>query len=396
MRNALHSKDIGAVIRAWRHHPAHGSHPIPQTELARWLDITQGHLSRIENGRNRVRDLDKLTHYALTLGVPRELLWFEIDDPEPLPRPAAHALQLRSGTVAGAAALQPTLANSLLTTLHEYVLTDKLTGPHPLLPIVAQQLQLIERLERTSRPRGRERLRTVRARFAEFLGWLHQDAGNLAAALAATKAAATLAHETGATQLLSYIRMRQSNLAADAGNPHAVIDLAQAALHSDVPNPPRHRAIALRQLAHGYARLGNATACVRALDQAQHYAAEHGDDDLAGYCTSEYIAMEAASCLVELGRPEQAIEILEPQLPRWQPDNRRDLGRALTVLARALARTRQPDDALKVAAHALAITTETRSTRTEFELYRLARELHTYEAPDHAAELRIHLHKALL
>ncbi|WP_425302833.1 helix-turn-helix domain-containing protein [Nocardia wallacei] len=65
--------------------------------LAHEFGITQSQLSRIENGRHRIRDLDKLTHYARTLGVPAELLWFELD--EPVPRlPVAEPLQLRNGT----------------------------------------------------------------------------------------------------------------------------------------------------------------------------------------------------------------------------------------------------------------------------------------------------------
>ncbi|GAB2706956.1 helix-turn-helix domain-containing protein [Nocardia thraciensis] len=398
MRNALRSKDIGTVIRNWRHHPAHGAHPVPQTELAGWLNITQGQLSRIENGRNRVRDLDKLTHYARTLGVPAELLWFEIDDPEPPPVPTTDPLRLRSGTVTAAThAAEPALTDSLLTTLDEYVLTDNLTGPHALLPIVTGQVQFVEDLEHGSRGHTRNRLHAVHARYAEFLGWLHQDAGNLPAAIEWTTRAETIAREARDGRLLSYIQMRLSNLAADTRNPQATIDLAQAALRPRTALTPRLRAIALRQLAHGLAQLGRADDCARALDLAWNNAT-HPDataDDLAGYCTPEYIAMEAAHCLVELGRPEQAVTTLEPRLPRWQPGNRRDLGRSLAILAVAFARTQQPDQALKVAEHALAITADTHSNRTEQQLYRVVRELHNIHSPDHAAELRIALHKTL-
>lgn len=55
MRQALLTWEIGAVLRAWRRHPAHGGRPVPQIELAWWLGITQGQLSRIESGRHRWR-----------------------------------------------------------------------------------------------------------------------------------------------------------------------------------------------------------------------------------------------------------------------------------------------------------------------------------------------------
>ncbi|MFJ1455283.1 helix-turn-helix domain-containing protein [Nocardia sp. N2S4-5] len=398
VRTALRSKDIGAVIRAWRHHPAHGPRPVPQTDLARWLDITQGQLSRIENGRSRVRDIDKLSRYARVLGVPAELLWFEIDEPAPNPPPATERLRLPSGTVDVAApAAKPVLADSLLSTLDEYVLTDNLAGPHALLPIVTQQVQFVEHLARVSRGRTRTKLRAVHARFAEFLGWLHQDAGNLRAAIEWTTTAAGIAREAHDDRLLSYIRMRQSNLAADSGNPHATIELAQAALRTPARLTPRLRAMAWRQLAHGHAQLGAAGDCAHDLEQAWDHATQPDgeNDQLADYCTPEYIAMEAAACLVDLGHPDKAIATLEPRLPRWQPENRRDLGRGLALFAVALARTGQSDQALDVAEHALTITAETLSNRAEQQLYRVVRQLINADAPDHAAELRIALHQAL-
>jgi transcriptional regulator with XRE-family HTH domain len=397
LRKALHDKDIGALLRAWRHHPAHGRRPVPQAELARWLGITQGQLSRIENGRNRVRDLDKLTHYSRTLAVPTELLWFELDDPPPKPPPVTDPLQLRSGAIVATASTSEPLADSLLVTLGEYVRIDNLTGPRPLLPIVTPQIRFIKQLEKSSRGRTRARLCVVRARFAEFLGWLHQDAGNLSVAIEWTALAATLARESRDHRLLCYIRMRQSNLAADTGNTQTTLALAHDAL--TIPNalPHRQRATALRQLAVSYARLGNARDCARALDEAMLHAAHPDDvnDDLAAYCTPEYIAMEAAGCLIDLGQPDRAITTLEPRLPRWDPCNHRDLGRGLALLAISLARTRHPENALDVAQHAVTIAAETHSTRTELQIYRVIRELNTTGASDQAIQLRVTLHNAL-
>ncbi|MFI9402983.1 helix-turn-helix domain-containing protein [Nocardia sp. NPDC052316] len=386
------------MLHAWRHHRAHGPRPVPQTELARWLGITQGQLSRIENGRNRVRDLDKLIRYARMLAVPAELLWFDTDDPAPASPPTPHALRLRNGAVLAPAPLEPMLIDSLQGTLKEYVRTDNVAGPQPLLPIVTQQVKFAARLARTSRGLAQPRLRLMHARFAEFLGWLHQDSGNLPEAAAWTSTAARVARETGNDRLLSYILMRQSNLATDAGDPRTTITLARAALQAAPDLPPRQRAMALRQLAYGHARLGHSADTVRAIELAKEQAArsdDNDDDDLTGYCTVEYIAMEAAHCLIELGRPEQAILALEPQLSCWHQENRRDLGRGLALLALAFARIRQPDQALDVAQHALQIVAETRSTRTELELYRVMRELHASGAHDHAAHLRIILRNTL-
>lgn len=54
MATALDSGDLGRVVRAYRLHPFHGQ-PLPQATLAGWLHVSQATLSRIEQGRRRMR-----------------------------------------------------------------------------------------------------------------------------------------------------------------------------------------------------------------------------------------------------------------------------------------------------------------------------------------------------
>jgi transcriptional regulator with XRE-family HTH domain len=77
IRQALTERHLGRMIRAYRCHPYHGRHPLPQTTVARWLGITQAQLSRIENGPAMVH-LDRLMHWAQLLHVPAEQLWFSL------------------------------------------------------------------------------------------------------------------------------------------------------------------------------------------------------------------------------------------------------------------------------------------------------------------------------
>lgn len=86
MSAALRARHIGHVIRAWRNHPAHGRNPFPQQQVAEWLGITQGHLSRIEHG-TPVLHLDALTRYAQILHIPQHRLWFTLPDDAPQPGP---------------------------------------------------------------------------------------------------------------------------------------------------------------------------------------------------------------------------------------------------------------------------------------------------------------------
>ncbi|MDR7303508.1 helix-turn-helix transcriptional regulator [Haloactinomyces albus] len=392
MRDALASQDMGVVVRVYRRHPAHGRKPLPQSDVARWLNITQGQLSRIESGRNRVRDLDKLIHYARRLHIPAEMLWFDVGGTGFEPPKPSDVLRLPGGPVVPAAATrtEPVLAESLLMTLQQYVTTDNLAGPHSLLPIATQQASFAEQLLTESHGHGHAPLLYVAARFAEFTGWLYQDAGDLHTAMQWSNTALDLSQEAGDAHLSSYIRMRKSNIASDARKPDLTIAFARAALQNPGALPPRLKAVALRQEAHGYALAGNYDTCARALDHAFQYASEapNDDTDIARYCTPSYIEMEAAHCWVELGKPAKALTTLQQGLADWQSDFRRDLGLCLARLAVAHAGTGQPNEALTVAQHSLAIASETRSHRTKHQLHRASELLTTVGAHEHAHYLR--------
>jgi tetratricopeptide (TPR) repeat protein len=78
LREALtRERHIGHVVRSYRKHPFHGRRPIPQEVAARWLNISQAQLARIERGRP-VTDLERLIQWAKTLRIPQELLWFSL------------------------------------------------------------------------------------------------------------------------------------------------------------------------------------------------------------------------------------------------------------------------------------------------------------------------------
>lgn len=89
MKAALASRHMGCVIRAYRHHPLHGR-TLPQEAVAAWTGITQVQVSRIENGHPIVH-LDQLIHWALTLRIPQEHLWFKLPREVDPHQPAAAA-----------------------------------------------------------------------------------------------------------------------------------------------------------------------------------------------------------------------------------------------------------------------------------------------------------------
>lgn len=79
IQEAFATWHMGRVCSAYRHHPFHGSRPLSQELVAGWLGITQAQLSRIETGPP-IRDLDKLIHWAHTLRIPVQHLWFDLPE----------------------------------------------------------------------------------------------------------------------------------------------------------------------------------------------------------------------------------------------------------------------------------------------------------------------------
>ncbi|MEU7525980.1 helix-turn-helix transcriptional regulator [Saccharothrix sp. NPDC042600] len=83
MQAALTARDMGAVIRAFRTHPFHGR-DIPQAIVASWGGISQTRLSHFENGEE-INSLKKLMRWAHLLGIPNDLLWFQMPSAPPDP-----------------------------------------------------------------------------------------------------------------------------------------------------------------------------------------------------------------------------------------------------------------------------------------------------------------------
>ncbi|MFD4433269.1 XRE family transcriptional regulator, partial [Nocardia sp. NPDC058497] len=342
------------------------------------------------------------------LGIPEELLW---SDPsagmatELGTKSGVAPVRLPSGKTVPAmsAPMEAPLAKTLLATLNHYATLDMLAGPHDLLDIVENQLSAIDSAVK-GHARDREKLLYASGRFAEFLGWIHQDAGNLRAAMKWSDVALARADECGDTSLHAYVLMRKSNIAGDAGNTGVAVDRVEEALANATGLTTRQRSVLLRQKGHAYAQRtsitgdrGDRRTCVDALAEAADLATEDSIDanDLAQYCSAGYVAMEAAHCWVQLGRPEKALTTLETGLADWAPGSDRDLGMGFARLATAYAGLSQPDEALDVARHALKIHSDTGSHRTIQQLRRVGIALeergHRGHTQDFADMLRAHI-----
>jgi hypothetical protein len=365
---ACRARDANALLRLARRHG------VTNERLAYWTGIDPGEISKRLSGKtvSPVQTLDRWERIASGLGMSgsaRVVLGLAPGEAVPVPTdPAPQPAALP----AHVSAVDPQLPATLLDLLTQYARTDNLLGPRSLLTAVGSQFALVERLWGVARGPVRADLLAVGARYGEFAGWLHQDAGDAGAATHWTRHALELAHAADSPLLVSYVLMRQSNQASGAGDGVRTLALAGAGLR--LAPHPLLRALALRQLARGHALDGNARECERALDAAHAEVAAGGHDELrslAGYCTPAYVEMEAADCWLLLGQPHRAVPILEAALPSWPVEYRRDRGLHLARLASAYTACDEVDRAREAAFEAAAMAEQTGSARVTDELARL-------------------------
>jgi hypothetical protein len=282
------------------------------------------------------------------------------------------------GRRAGPAAWRPAITDpdQVLTYLRQafghFDTADWMFGPQLLLPTVDGHLALIHRLLSAATGPVRGELLTVGTRYAEFASWVNQDGGNMSAAARWADLALEWAHEGNDATMVSYVLMRKSSQAAGAGDTGRTIGLAQAAQQHGRQLPPRIRAVAAQQEAHGHALARDEVSCQRKLDEALELAA--GDPTSEGpgrYCIPEFIEIQRATCWLELGRPEQAVGLFEQELTRLPSVHRRDRGVYLARLAGAYAAMDDADGAAVNARQALDVVATTGSRRIVTELLKL-------------------------
>lgn len=259
----------------------------------------------------------------------------------------------------------------------QHVQADNAIGPHPIVELVKVQAHQLNVAARDMRGPLRHDVIAAASRFLEFLGWLQQDSGRPNEAMAATDRARDLATELGNPLWNAYLLMRKSNIATDANDPATAVALADAALAMVPGEPHRVRAVILRQKANAHAALGEPDDCAAAIDESlddvDHEATE--GDQVASYCTTPYVAMEAADCWTRLGQPDRALDILRQVHAPWPNDLRRDEGLSLARAAAAKAAAGDVSAAETNGNQAVVVASVTRSARTIRALQRLRTQL---------------------
>lgn len=257
---------------------------------------------------------------------------------------------------------------------------DNLVGPRQVLPTVLRYIEMIQRL-RSSGTDSTELLR-MRARYAEFAAWLHQDAGDPQRAQYWLDRSLEWSHAVGDNEMATFILARSSQLAGDLNDALSAMDRAAAARRLAQPGTKLY-ALALTYGAHGYALAGQDAECQRALENAQKLLAT-GDLDpnaqWAHWLDLGYVEVHRARSYTALGVPARGIPLFQAALQALPATMRRDRGVYLGREALAYAASREPEQAVQVGIQALTIAAETQSGRIASELARLGTVLQPWRA----------------
>lgn len=254
--------------------------------------------------------------------------------------------------------------------------SDNLLGPTRVIPAAESQVHAIQQMRQAHRGADHRALLEQQTKFAEFAGWLHQDAGDHQSAQYWTDRALQWSHGTGDQTLTTFILARKSQLAGDMGDAVEVIDAAGAA-ESLAPDASRLAAVAATFGAHGYAMQGDHVATLRAYDKARAMLDRMDTDPSSPggswgvWLDAAYIDVAAYRSLAVVGDYTGAAAGFMDAIDALPEGYYRDKGVYLARAARAHAGAGDQSRAAELGIQALAIGTETGSGRILTELTQL-------------------------
>jgi transcriptional regulator with XRE-family HTH domain len=278
----------------------------------------------------------------------------------------------------------PAVLNYLTAQLTAHSRLDNLAGPTFILATASTQLRQVEVLAAAGPPD----VARLAAKFAEFTGWLHQDAGDLPEALRLTCRAVDLADAAGDAELATYSLMRKANVLAATGDRQVAAAVGRRALDAATEKFPTLVPVCLRQHALTAARLGDATTSRDAIERALALAEPTVTDRAhSAYCTTSYVRMEAALCLLALRRPAEAEQACTEALAVWPDELVRDRALCLTRRGVALLEMREVDEACRTAMLAIDGVRSAPSGRVLHMLRKIATGLRPFSRNPNVREL---------
>ncbi|GAB3700940.1 hypothetical protein GCM10027597_64550 [Saccharopolyspora tripterygii] len=188
-------------------------------------------------------------------------------------------------------------------------------SPSLVLPGLIAQTHSLRELAFNAPPRHAPEILALTARYAEFAGWMTQEAGDDRAAMWWTDKSVELAEAGGDHRLSAYALVRRALVEIYRHDARQAIDVAQLARQKAITD--RVRGWAALHEAQGHALAGDYDTCMRTLDVArEHLSAAQPEPGptLGASNLSDPVAMIAGWCLHDLGRTGAATEVLDREV----------------------------------------------------------------------------------
>ncbi|OKJ46173.1 hypothetical protein AMK25_06555 [Micromonospora sp. TSRI0369] len=290
---------------------------------------------------------------------------------------------------------------AFLTIFQESRRLGQTIAPAALIPMLIAQTNALRIMAPQAKSDDRARILTLAARFAEYTGWMAQEAGDDGAAMWWTDHACDLAEAAGYHDLAAYALVRQALITMYRHNAPDTVELSKLA--QEQTQNPRICGLAAQREAQGHAIAGDYDACLRALDRARNLLNVPGEDDepIIGTSTIEDpVTLATAWCLHDLGRPEAAVEIFDAAIRRIPAHAHRAKARYTARWALALAATGEAERACLEVEPVLEALARADSATIRVDLRRLAQELarahHKAAVRELAPRLASALHTGIL
>jgi tetratricopeptide (TPR) repeat protein len=307
LQAALVSQHMGRVIRAYRHHPHHGSRGLTQDDVASWAGIAQGRLSSIETGPS-INRIDRLVFWAQLLAIPEQHLWFRLPDGNATGRPwPAYLLALGAPAVTAhhgvswstSAGLETMVASaadtslSFITGATETNVTDAMLDDlrweigriavdyvHAPLTTLLQDLIVVRDvlfglLQKRQAPRHSRDLYLLAGTSCALLANASHNVGDLRAALVQVRAAFTCADLAGHNGLRAWSRGTAAVITEWSLRPAKAVELAAQGAVFASSHESRARLAAIE--ARAAARTADHARALAAVRRLQDVADDHSE-----------------------------------------------------------------------------------------------------------------------
>ena len=413
IRSALLSRHFGRFLRTYR---TSQSPHVKQTQLARWLGITQGQLSRIERSATPIGDLAKLDTWAQRLHIPPDQLWFSPSAPAgrnadaPAPQratveapPHSEASDMRRRDLLKAASVAAAAGAGLLSDTPWQRLIDSVNKGRPvdtatvqlmqdrtadlfhteesvparqLLEAIAQHRTTLKTLLANARIESMQRDLAVALGETDVLtGLLLFDLGRGGEAADAWRSTLKIAKETGDRALAACALGYWSYLASSRNDTAPAVRLLQQA-RDYVPgsSAPATRSWLSAREAEELARLGDETGTLRAVERAltaYDFARPRSERPWTAFFGATRLGSMTVSAYTTL-RHRDATAAADSLLTSLSPMENKVRAIVLSDLTINAAHTNDYDRATALVSDAIELTTRTETTLARQRLLALA------------------------